>query len=319
VIAAVQRQSGREGMQTLHFFGYAACSYSLINPWTTFLRRIRTTPRSVTGTGPGQDRPAVLRRQVQSQPRLSWPDRAILSALAGLLPRRIRAHRIVTPATLLAWHRRLIAKRWTYPNQPGRPPVSDEIRDLVLQLARDNPRWDTAESKANYNVSAIGSERARSDRSWPADVSARRPARHQVAFLRNQAAGLLAIDFFHLGTVLLRRLYALVVMEVATRQVHLLGITAHPTGQWVTQQARNLTMDLGEHANRFRFLIRDRDAKDTAAFDAVFTAEGITVAKTPPRTPQANCNIERWGRSLRQECTATSHHTPVRAADTVGS
>jgi putative transposase len=232
---------------------------------------------------------AVLRRRV-ARPRLDWADRAVLAGLARLLPRWVGQGRLVQPTTLLGWHRDLVRRRWTYPHRRGRPGVALEIRDLVLRLARENPSWGTAAStvlcRLGYKLGASTVwailQRGGVD---PAPI---RSALTWRQFLRAQANSVLAVDFFTVDTVLRKRLYMLFVIEVASRQVHVLGVTVHPMGEWVAQQARNLLMALDDRADRFRFLVRDRDTKFTAAFDAVFAAEAIKVLMTPVRAPRAN-------------------------------
>jgi transposase InsO family protein len=247
----------------------------------------------------------MLRRQV-ARPRYTPQDRLVLAILARLLPRERWAAFLVTPSTLLRWHRELVARRWSYPAiGRGRGGLDPEIVDLVVRMARENPRWGYVRivgecRKLGVRVSATSVRRIlRWHRLGPAP---RRSGPSWTAFLRAQATGMLACDFFTVETVGLTRLHVLFVVELDRRRVHLAGITAHPTGEWVAQAARNTLMDLGDHAERFRFLIRDRDAKFTAAFDAVFAAAGIRTVKIPPRAPKANAYVERWVRTVRTEC-----------------
>ena len=246
----------------------------------------------------------MLRRQTR-RPQLTTTDRVFLAAASRLLPRSRWKSFLVTPTTLLRWHRRLVARRWTYAGRSGRPPIGGEIRELVLRLARENPRWGYQRIVGELNglglaVSAttvkkilrqagLGPAGSRAGLSWR-------------AFLRQQAQSMLAVDFFTVETISLQRLYVLFFIELGSRRVHLAGCTANPTGAWVTQQARQFAWTLQERPGSFRFLIRDRDSKFTRDFDAVFASEGIRIIKTPVRAPKANAIAERFVRTVRAEC-----------------
>ena len=248
---------------------------------------------------------AVLHRQL-ARPELNPSDRVFLAAASRLLPRARWRSFVVTPTTLLRWHRHLVAKRWTYPGpRVGRPPIQRELRELVLRLARENPRWGYQRIVGELN--GLG---------YPISASLVRNLLRQAGlkpageraglswrtFLRAQAQSMLAVDFFTVETISLQRLYVLFFIELGSRRVHLAGCTTNPSGAWVTQQARQLAWTFPERANPVRFLIRDRDSKFTRDFDTIFRTEGIRIIKTPIRSPKANAVAERFVRTARSEC-----------------
>lgn len=245
----------------------------------------------------------VLSRQVK-RPELLPTDRLILAALGlRLPPGRLR----FSPATLLRWHRELVRKHWStfgLRRRRGRPPISDQLRELILRLARENPRWGDRRIqgellKLGFQVS-VNTIRGilRRNRVPPAP---RRDGPTWAQFLAAHAGAILACDFFTVDTVMLRTLYVLVFLEIHSRRILYVDCTAHPNSAWVTQQARNLSWELNQPKAPIRLAIHDRDAKFVDEFDRVLRSEGLNVVLTPYRRPKANAHCERVIRTIRHE------------------
>jgi putative transposase len=247
----------------------------------------------------------VVQRQV-GRPRLRPCDRVLLAAFSRSLPRSAWPSLLFSPATLLRWHRQLVARRWTYSRRSvGRPRTASGISGLVLRLARENPAWGYR--RIQGELLGLGIRIAPSTvwailRRHGVGPAPRRAELSWLQFLRAQASAIIACDFLTIETLWLRRLYVLFFIELGSRRVHFGGVTANPHERWVTQQARNLAMTLAKREQPVRFLVRDRDSKFTRSFDEVFRTEGIRVIRTPVRAPKAKAQAERWVGSLRREC-----------------
>jgi len=252
---------------------------------------------------------AVLQRRQPRRPDLDWADRALLAALLAVIPkaRRQALRLLVTPDTVLRWHRDIVRRRWaarSIRGKTGRPATRRNIRALVLRLARENPGWGYR--RIHGELAGLGVKIAAST-AWEIlkkaglDPAPRRSCPAWPRFLRSQAEAILACDFFIVGLLDGTQAYVLAVIEHATRRIRILGITVHPTGEWTAQQARNLIMDLGEQAHQVKFLIRDRGSNYTAAFDAVLADAGIRTVLCNVRTPRMNAIAERWIGGCRRE------------------
>jgi len=250
---------------------------------------------------------SVLQRTA-GRPHLQVGDRFVLAAIAQRLPRSAWRSLVVSPDTVVRWHRQLVHRKWAAfgrRGRLGRPSVSPDTRDLIVRLATDNPTWGYLRIKGElrklgYHVSGATVRRVLHHRRIP--PAPRRNGIRWGDFLRAHSGAVLACDFFTVDTVLLRRLYVFFFIEISTRRVFLACCTAHPDGAWVTQQARNLSWHLGDLRQSPKILVRDRDSKFTAAFDEVLRSEGVMSVKIPPRAPRANAYAERWVQSVRREC-----------------
>jgi putative transposase len=283
--------------------------------------------RRILGTGhrPDLERDVevlVLRHQVKvlrqkvKRPRLRRMDRVFLAAASRALPRALPSSFIVRPETLLRWHRELVRRKWTYRSKgrPGRPSLDPRTAELILRLGQENPRWGYQRIrgellKLGVRVSAT-TIRTVLLRHGPSPAP-RRSSPTWSEFLRSQAEGILAFDFFTVETIASRTLYVLFAIQLSTRRVHVSGATRNPDSAWVTQQARNLVMD--DRLEGLRFVLHDRDAKFSGPFDEIFRTEGIRVIRTPIRAPKANAFAERFVRTVRGECLdhILVHGTPA--------
>jgi putative transposase len=252
---------------------------------------------------------ALLQRQQPRLPNLNWADRALLTTLLSVIPkaRRQGLRLLVTPDTILRWHRDIVRRRWaarSVPGKAGRPATRRNIKALVLRLACENPEWGYR--RIHGELAGLGVKVAASTaweilRNAGIDPAPRRSGPTWSQFLRSQAEAILACDLFAVDLLNGTQAHVLAVIEHATRRIRILGVTLHPTGEWTTQQARNLLMDLGGQADRVKFMIRDRGSNFTAAFDAVLADAGIRIVLCNVRTPRMNAITERWIGGCRRE------------------
>ena len=252
---------------------------------------------------------AVLQRRQPRRPDLDWADRALLATLLAVITKaRCQGLRLlVTPDTILRWHRDIVRRRWaarSVRGRTGRPTTGKNIKVLVLRLARENPGWGYR--RIHGELAGMGVKIAAST-AWEIlknagiDPAPRRSGPTWSQFLRSQAEAILACDFFTADLLDGTQADVLAVIEHATRRIRILGVTLHPTGEWTTQQARNLIMDLGEQAHQVKFIIRDHGSNYTAAFDAVLADAGIRTVLCNVRTPRMNAIAERWIGGCRRE------------------